>query len=171
MAVKDVGSSSLLVSRSGVGKYRGIIGDDVSRTPHIEHRVAPAPLCRAPHRGDRGAGIHPPPPQRDGADRLLPVLYGAVVLDPSPLPAPPDRPPLGRAPGPPPALPSRVLPVSGGFFEGWGCLPHARGCRRSSASDRLAAPWRHDRPHPLSCTHGQGRLCWVSHPLTEHRLA
>jgi hypothetical protein len=26
-------------------------------------------------------------------------------------------------------------------------------------------------PYVERRTHGQGRLCWVSHPLTEHRLA
>src|SRR5262245_11484920 len=73
------GSYALLVRGCKVGGYRGIIDGYEPRTSHISHDSTPTDMLRAPHRGDRGAGMRAPPADDHGPSRGLPALCRVLI--------------------------------------------------------------------------------------------
>jgi hypothetical protein len=76
------GSSSLLVSRSGIVGYRGKISDYGSYTADAYHCLAPTIWRCPPHRGHYGAAIDTAPADGDGANCRLPPLCHVVIVRP-----------------------------------------------------------------------------------------
>jgi hypothetical protein len=76
------GSSSLLVSRSGIEGYRGKISDYGSYTAYAYHCLAPTIWRCPPHRGHHGASIYTAPADGDGANCRLPPLCHVVIVRP-----------------------------------------------------------------------------------------
>src|SRR5262245_53022185 len=76
----NLGSYALLVRGCKVGGYRGIIDGYEPRTSHISHDSTPTDMLRAPHRGDRGAGMRAPPADDHGPSRGLPALCRVLIF-------------------------------------------------------------------------------------------
>src|SRR4029453_10281231 len=121
-------------------------------TPTVCHAFAPPNPRGAPYRGDDGVSQGVSPADDYGGGGGLPALCGALVRGAQPLPAPPDGPPLGHAPGPYPAhgaeirVPKCELPTP--HFHGAGARARRPLCPQDLSVGRRLAGDRHGPRRP-----------------------